>query len=521
MSIDAGDALVRALHEHNPWWETGTDAFDLPARQKADFYHLARPEEEGSQFEDQPLLALVGRRGVGKTTLLRQFVHHRIASGDPPERFLYLPFDADPLYQLRSAEQLRRAVRYYESRILGQDETDGPQFLLLDDVHQIEHPTKPASPGWGQPVTALLEGAPRRHVVVTASAGVQIERELAETALDSPSYDTQPILPEKFRDYLFAVYPELEEGSRRLSPTSIRKGPKSLPAALERGETDALLAELQAKYDQVADVERRIQSQVLDYLAMGGTISYAQEGAVGSAADLQESAYRRLREDVRTALYQEVPGFETIQTIADLERLCALAARTRAADAFAYQDLVDLFDVDRRTITDSYLPALDALYLLNGVTEYDNSRPRSVRLYLRDTGLVTALAEGDPERVRNDFDREIDLARVAGFDHTMRLEYGINALQGSDAPPRVQFWPADEGLVDFVFEVEGTPVPVALAYSGRMHQDAIGAVRSFRARYDTPVGFVLTGDTVDRDGAVRDLGDGLIELPYWLYLSLC
>jgi len=67
MSIDAGDALVRALHDHNPWWEHGTEAFSLPARQKSDFYHLARPDESDSQFEDQPLLGLVGRRGVGKT----------------------------------------------------------------------------------------------------------------------------------------------------------------------------------------------------------------------------------------------------------------------------------------------------------------------------------------------------------------------------------------------------------------------------------------------------------------------
>jgi len=100
MSIDAGDALVRALHDHNPWWEHGTEAFSLPARQKSDFYHLARPDESDSQFEDQPLLGLVGRRGVGKTTLLHQFIHHRIEAGDDPERFLYLPFDADPLYQL-------------------------------------------------------------------------------------------------------------------------------------------------------------------------------------------------------------------------------------------------------------------------------------------------------------------------------------------------------------------------------------------------------------------------------------
>ncbi|MDZ7731587.1 MAG: hypothetical protein U5K37_12790 [Natrialbaceae archaeon] len=62
---------------------------------------------------------LVGRRGVGDSTLLREFIQHRIEAGDAPERILFAPFDADPRFQLRSDEQLRRAVRYYESRILG------------------------------------------------------------------------------------------------------------------------------------------------------------------------------------------------------------------------------------------------------------------------------------------------------------------------------------------------------------------------------------------------------------------
>lgn len=521
MSIDAGDALVRVLHDHNPWWEHGTAAFDLPARHKSDFYHLARPAESGSQFEDQPLLGLVGRRGVGKTTLLHQFIHHRIDTGDTPERFLYLPFDADPLYQLHSDEQLRRAVRYYESRILGRIDADHPHFILIDDVHQIEHPNKPTIDGWGVPVADLLEDAPGRHIVVTASAGIQVDRELESVSMPTDEYDIQPMLPEKFRDYLFALYPDLEEDETRVSPTSLRTGQNSLPAALQSGAIAPLVEELRHKYEQVADVERRIQSQVVDYLAMGGTISYDLDGAAESAADLTADDYARLRQDVRAALYQEVPGFESIQTIADLERLCALASRNRGAEPFRYQDLVELFDVDRRTIADSYLPALAELYLLTGVTEYDNSRPRAVRLYLRDTGLVTALADGDAATVRNDFDREADLARVAAFDHTMRFAYGINAVHGNDEPPAVQYWRGREGVVDFVFEVAGTPVPIGLAYQSRTREESINAIQEFKTAYDVPLGFLLVGDTVRGRQPIAEFGDGIIQLPYWLYLLLC
>jgi len=229
-------------------WEDGADAVESPGRQKSDFYRIARPETPDSQVEDQFLFALTGRRGSGTTTLLHEFVRYRIEAGDPPELFLYRPFDADPLCQLQSATQFRRAVRYYESRILGRIDTDRPQFVLLDDVHRIEHPDKPSTEGWGGPVAELYAETTDRHAVVTASAAVQIEREFANTNVPETEYDIQSILPETFRDCVFALSPELEEGDAHMSPTSLRAGERSISTALDTGDVEPLLAELRAKH---------------------------------------------------------------------------------------------------------------------------------------------------------------------------------------------------------------------------------------------------------------------------------
>jgi len=522
MAIDAGDTLVQELHKHNPWWADGTEAFSLPARHKSDFYHLVRPDDTGSQIEAQPLLGLVGRRGVGKTTLIHEFIHHRIQQGDPPERFLYLPFNANPLYQLDSDTQLRRAVRHYETRILGRIETTAPHFLLLDDVNLIEHPTKPTIDGWGVPIADFLDTNTPRHIVVTASAGIQVRRELNKANVPESTYDIQPILPEKFRDYIFTLYPQLEASQdTRISPTSLRQGQNSLPHTLETGNVDPFLTELQAKYDQISDAHSRIRSQVADYLAMGGTISYAQDGPVHTVRDLEPQAYDRLRENVRDALYQEIPGFESIQTIADLDRLMALAATNRAATPLQFQALTELFDVDRRTITDSYLPALSQLYLLTGVTEYDNSRPRSVRLYLRDPGLAIALIDRDPHEIRSDFALEADLARITGFDHTMRFAYGVNAIQEYDQWPSVQFWRSRKGEVDYVFEIGNTPVPVGLAYRPSEKPETRASIQDFLDTYDVPVGILLAGETLQAGDQIKLIDDRLVQLPYWFYLLLC
>jgi hypothetical protein len=514
MRFDAEEALVRGLRGHNPWWERGVEAFSLPDRPKRDFYRLARPDRSESRFEDQSVLALVGRRGVGKTTLLHQFVASRVEAGDAPGRFCYLPLDADPLYQLRVDEQLARAVRYYERRVLSRVDDD-PHFLLVDDVHRAGH----GEGEWGDAVAAVAADHPGRHVAVTATAARQVERALDDTALDG--YDTQPVLPETFRDYLYALAPDLGSSAHRVGPTPLRSGDGRLPAALERGDPERFVAELRARYDRVADVERRIRPQVPDYLATGGTVGYDRDGAVADASDLSPAAYDRLRADVRDALYRELPGVESVRTVANLERLCALAARTRAREPLRFQELTDLFEVDRRTLVDSYLSALSAVSLLDGVTEYDNGRPRSVRLYLRDTGLVTAFGGADPGAVGGDHELEADLARVAGYDHTVRFARGVEAARGREAAPTVQFWQGRRGEVDYVFEVDGRPVPVGLAYRARDHEDAAAAVRAFLDEFGTPVGLLLTGDTAGGAGGVERLGDGVVGVPYWLYLLCC
>jgi predicted AAA+ superfamily ATPase len=114
-----------------------------------------------------------------------------------------------------------------------------------------------------------------------------------------------------------------------------------------------------------------------------------------------------------------------------------------------------------------------------------------------------------------------DLARVAAFDHTMRFAYGMNVEQGIDESPSVQYWRGRHGEVDFVFAVDGTPVPIGLSYRPREREATLEAVREFKQTYDTPLGVLLIGDTVRGADPIQTLDEGIIQLPYWFYLMLC
>jgi len=64
---------------------------------------------------------------------------------------------------------------------------------------------------------------------------------------------------------------------------------------------------------------------------------------------------------------------------------------------------------------------------------------------------VTALADGDASTVRNDFDREADLCPRRSVRPHDAVCLRINAIQGNDVTPSVQYWRGREGEVDFVF----------------------------------------------------------------------
>lgn len=64
-------------------------------------------------------------------------------------------------------------------------------------------------------------------------------------------------------------------------------------------------------------------------------------------------------------------------------------------------------------------------------------------------------------------------------------------------------------------------MPVGLAYRPRDREGSLAALREFLDAYNSPVGFLLPGDTVADGEPVERLGERVVELPYWLYLLVC
>lgn len=141
----------------NPWWSTGS----VPAALRG------RPRELTSDLVaalDVPeIIALVGARRVGKTTLLWQIVDRLIQRGVEPRRILFAALD-DPAFRDASLDDI---VATHRQRV----HPDGAQYLILDEVQ--------VRPGWEAWAKALYERKTGVKIIVTGSASSLLEGDLA------------------------------------------------------------------------------------------------------------------------------------------------------------------------------------------------------------------------------------------------------------------------------------------------------------------------------------------------------
>ena len=122
------------------------------------------------------LLAIVGPRGVGKTTLLLQ--HYRQAYDDPA-RCLYV-----------SADNVQaQSIGLYE--LAGEFFRTGGELLLIDEVHRY--------PSWAAEVKSIYDAYPAGRIALSGSSLLDILRDGADLSRRLVTY---PLPPLSFREYL-------------------------------------------------------------------------------------------------------------------------------------------------------------------------------------------------------------------------------------------------------------------------------------------------------------------------------
>lgn len=201
--------LLNNIHSLNPWWRNEA-APKPPSFHRWMFKRLNHMLHEGLT----PATVLRGPRRVGKTVLLRQIIEDLLASGVPPSRILYLPFDELPTMP-GIQEPVLTIGRWFEREIVGRTfnaaaQQNQPAYLLLDEVQNLE--------SWAPQVKNLVDNHSVR-MLITGSSSLRIEAGRDSLAGRITTMDLGSLLPREIAELRFGMHsdPIWDDGSNGIA----------------------------------------------------------------------------------------------------------------------------------------------------------------------------------------------------------------------------------------------------------------------------------------------------------------
>jgi hypothetical protein len=327
--------LLRILARWNRW---GTADLDSGARR--------RITAELAPFLDTPeVVALIGPRRAGKTTVLFQVMDDLEAAGVPREALLHVNLEEQALTAAMGPDLLERLYETYRVEVF----PEGRAYLFLDEIQQ--------APGWERWVRSRNETEDVKIFVSGSSAKV-MSSELA--TLLTGRHVSFRVLPLDFREFL---------GFRGLEP----------PAK-----------------PRLAGTPPRMQHALHDYLRWGGF----PEVVLAADERRREMLLKQYFDDI---LFKDVALRHSIRDLGVLRNL-AVYLLGQTASLVSAQRLARIFSVSTE-LARTYCGYLEEAFLVSFVPFYSLKTAERLRrpqkVYAVDTGLRNAVClTGSPDRGR-------------------------------------------------------------------------------------------------------------------------
>lgn len=167
------------LHEQNSWWKTGNVKKDLMYEYKRKLF-----TELKKNIQLRQILAVVGLRRTGKTTLFYQIINSLINNGVQPKRILYFSFD-------ETTGDLKTLINTYQENILGHGLAKEQTYIFLDEIQKLKD--------WQNKIKAYYDLYPNIKFFVSGSASLNILIDAKENLAGRIFYFTmQPLDFEEF-----------------------------------------------------------------------------------------------------------------------------------------------------------------------------------------------------------------------------------------------------------------------------------------------------------------------------------
>lgn len=313
------------------------------------------------------LIGIKGARGVGKTTLLLQYI--KLNLNEELDKTLYLSMD----YIWFNKHTLVDLVKEFTQK--------GGKYLFLDEVHKY--------PNWSQEIKNIYDFFPDLKIVFTGSSLLEIVNARSDLSRRAVIYSMQGL---SFREYL-----KIEQGF------------------------DFPIFTLESILNDHTTISRTILKNIKPfqyfevYLKSGYYPFYQEE------IDLYKI---RLNEIINLMLEIELPLLRSVD-VAYVSKVKQLLAIISKAVPFTpnVSKLSEKIQINRNTLL-SYLHYLDEIHLTKNLFKENtgiNLLQKPMKIYLENTNLMYLFAE---DEVNKGNLRETFFANQVGYQH--RLNYISN-----------------------------------------------------------------------------------------------
>jgi uncharacterized protein len=315
------------------------------------------------------LIGIKGARGVGKTTLLLQYIKLKLAH--QLDQVLYVSLD----HVWFNNHSLLELAHTFEQR--------GGKFLFLDEVHKYSQ--------WSQEIKNIYDDYPELKIVFTGSSLLEILNARADLSRRAIVYHLQGL---SFREYL-----AIETG--KIFPVV-----ESLPYLLSNHTT--LAREINDNIKLFKHFE--------EYLKYGYYPFYQEE---------KELYYNRIGEVLNMMLEIELPLLRNVE-IAYVSKIKQLLTILAESVPFTpnVSKLSDKIGINRNTLL-SYLHFLDEINLTINLFKQSggiSALQKPSKVYLENTNLMYVLARENSNKGNV---RETFFANQVGYKHSLNYtDYG-------------------------------------------------------------------------------------------------
>jgi len=479
--------LLRIMYAHNPWWASRrVPSSKAPPFKRRDFYKLLE------SLDDSKVMAIVGARRVGKTTLMYQLIDY-IVSKFGPERVMYLSID-DPYLRI-DTKLLGQIFDLYSRFILKhpfQELTD-QVYIFLDEIQTLK--------GWEFVLKRWFDLGYKVKFFVSGSSSINILTGGAESLVGRMSL--QIVFPMKFLETI-RFHMTDRNFDRRFDRINWELR-EALKAAVWRDDAETFYLALREKANALAADIDRIILLLQDYLLKGG---YPE---VVKAKDLYLAA-ENLKTYLNLTIYKDIVRTFQIRDPIAFEELIAILAR-ECSQRLNYSGLARTLGLKRHTLK-SYIYFLKTTFLISESEYYSKSRAKRVRrekkVYINDPGIRNAAVGALNEYLLSDIVELGKVVEAVVADHCRRLKFHLEPTSEVE----IFYWKDRRYEIDIVVEMFRKPLPIEVKYRDRIEKRDLRGLLEFSKKNKPPFQILVTKEKLD-------LNNNIIFIPLWLFLIMC